>query len=409
MNHKLWSGLTTAALILTTVGNAASSYAGQPTASDDLSDTNVSSELDDSEPTTFSLAVPSPAASPEPASAEDSASNPVSPETQSSDVATTLPTTTPDSGSSNEVAKVGEYQSQEDSEPEAIAEIQPHLMSGRQAATLYVQSIPVLTFLGSAAPSTSVPDSAETALANSNATGSEIKVGTTQADETAELLAVQPLEAAPAPVQDENDPTWRASALAAQINQLYLNNIDASAITVRWNGDRERYVIEVNGEELVEMNPNTILPDSTDDPAEDALQATNRLRRLLGDAEPLREIAGRPEPTRASQLSFSTTRQFTGVASWYGPGFHGNRSASGEVFNQNALTAAHRSLPFGTQVRVTNLHTGQSVIVRITDRGPFSRGRIIDLSAGAARVIGLIRSGVAPVRLDVLRTVTASN
>lgn len=76
----------------------------------------------------------------------------------------------------------------------------------------------------------------------------------------------------------------------------------------------------------------------------------------------------------------------TVVASWYGPGFHGRKTASGERFNQNALTAAHKSLPFGTRVKVT--HKGRSVIVRINDRGPFIKGRTIDLSKGAARAIG---------------------
>jgi rare lipoprotein A len=89
-----------------------------------------------------------------------------------------------------------------------------------------------------------------------------------------------------------------------------------------------------------------------------------------------------------------------GRASWYGPGFHGKRTASGERFNQNALTAAHRSLPFGTKVKVTNAHNGRSVIVRINDRGPFHGGRIIDLSKAAARVLGI--GGTAPVILEVL-------
>ncbi|ELS05359.1 rare lipoprotein A [Xenococcus sp. PCC 7305] len=93
---------------------------------------------------------------------------------------------------------------------------------------------------------------------------------------------------------------------------------------------------------------------------------------------------------------------YSGQASWYGPGFHGRRTANGEVFNSNALTAAHRSLPFGTKVRVTNVNNGRSVVVRINDRGPFSGGRIIDLSAGAARSINMINSGVAPVRVEVL-------
>jgi rare lipoprotein A len=90
-----------------------------------------------------------------------------------------------------------------------------------------------------------------------------------------------------------------------------------------------------------------------------------------------------------------------GVASWYGPGFHGRRTASGEVYDQDALTAAHRSLPFGTRVRVTNLENGRAVEVRINDRGPFVGGRVIDVSRAAARVIGLIGPGVARVRLDV--------
>lgn len=94
---------------------------------------------------------------------------------------------------------------------------------------------------------------------------------------------------------------------------------------------------------------------------------------------------------------------YDGMASWYGPGFHGNRTANGESFNQYALTAAHRYLPFGTWVRVTNLNNGRSVVVRINDRGPFTRGRVIDLSTAAAQTIGIVNSGVAPVSVEVLR------
>lgn len=90
----------------------------------------------------------------------------------------------------------------------------------------------------------------------------------------------------------------------------------------------------------------------------------------------------------------------TGKASWYGPGFHGRRTASGETFNQNVMTAAHRSLPFGVRVRVTNHHTGRSVVVRINDRGPFIRGRIIDLSRASAHSLGL--AGLSNVTLTVL-------
>lgn len=86
-----------------------------------------------------------------------------------------------------------------------------------------------------------------------------------------------------------------------------------------------------------------------------------------------------------------------GIASWYGPGFAGRRTASGEVFNPHALTAAHRSLPFGTRVQVTSERTGRSVVVRINDRGPFGGGRIIDLSSGSAHALGM--GGAAPVSL----------
>lgn len=97
-----------------------------------------------------------------------------------------------------------------------------------------------------------------------------------------------------------------------------------------------------------------------------------------------------------------------GMASWYGPGFHGRRTASGEIYDQDALTAAHPSLPFGTRVRVTNLDNGRAVDVRITDRGPFAGGRIIDLSRAAARVIGLIGPGVGRVRVEVAAPVAVA-
>jgi len=91
-----------------------------------------------------------------------------------------------------------------------------------------------------------------------------------------------------------------------------------------------------------------------------------------------------------------------GVASWYGQEFHGRPTSSREVFNMNDMTAAHRTLPFGTHVMVTNLENDRSVVVRINDRGPFVRGRIIDLSYAAARVLGLIGPGTARVRLENL-------
>lgn len=87
----------------------------------------------------------------------------------------------------------------------------------------------------------------------------------------------------------------------------------------------------------------------------------------------------------------------SGRASWYGPGFHGRRTASGERFNTGAMTAAHRTLPFGTRVEVRNASTGRRVVVRINDRGPYAHGRIIDLSRASAQALGI--SGVGSVTL----------
>jgi rare lipoprotein A len=102
-------------------------------------------------------------------------------------------------------------------------------------------------------------------------------------------------------------------------------------------------------------------------------------------------------------LDSATGRQFQrGSASWYGPGFHGRRTASGETFRSDGMTAAHRSLPFGTRVRVVHEDTGRSVVVRINDRGPFHARRIIDLAQAPARSLGLTAAGSAYVSLHRL-------
>ncbi|MFQ6117569.1 MAG: septal ring lytic transglycosylase RlpA family protein [Candidatus Bipolaricaulia bacterium] len=92
-----------------------------------------------------------------------------------------------------------------------------------------------------------------------------------------------------------------------------------------------------------------------------------------------------------------------GIASWYGPGFHGNRTANGETYDMYAMTAAHKTLPFGTIVKVVDLETQRSVIVRINDRGPFIKGRIIDLSYAAALELGMVRKGITKVGLKIVR------
>ena len=92
----------------------------------------------------------------------------------------------------------------------------------------------------------------------------------------------------------------------------------------------------------------------------------------------------------------------TGIASWYGPNFHGKKTANGEVFNKHELTAAHRTLQMPSLVRVTNLDNGRTLVVRVNDRGPFKRGRIIDLSERAAELLQFKNNGTAKVRLEVL-------
>ncbi|NJL81565.1 MAG: septal ring lytic transglycosylase RlpA family protein [Richelia sp. RM2_1_2] len=286
--------------------------------------------------------------------------------------------------------------------PNALfTKVYAHKLSDRQAATLYVRNIPVFTFLSStpATASDNQNSSTETILVNS----------------------------------DYNNPVEKANLLAAKINDLIDRKVDASKITVSWNGSAqsksgaksiaERYMIKVDGSELVEINSDTILPDASQNSRQDALQATNRLRRLVSKASPLSTIDGLPPELTAvqtkpeKQTTATTTasnknrkkvanrrggRSYRGMASFYGYDGSGNKTASGERFNPEKMTAAHRSLPFGTRVRVTNVNNGRSVVVRINDRGPFIRGRIIDLSHGAARVIQMIGRGVAPVKVEVL-------
>ncbi|MEH2382451.1 MAG: septal ring lytic transglycosylase RlpA family protein [Nostoc sp.] len=324
-----------------------------------------------------------------------------------------------------DVVKVGEYQSTAGKQilDAVITEIHSHNIGGRKAATLFIKNIPVLTFLSSV----------------SNASPETKKVGTignSGGIQSYALIASNSLKAvSTGNVTDvsnqissvDNDPVQIASVIAAKINQLNRENVDATKITVSWkagekstanqaqnksaplqqNGDR--YIIKINGEELVEINEGTRLAGTTNNLAQDALQATNRLRRLLGNASPLKEIANLPNlpvsiPKLPQQVSIGGVRiSFGGIASYYGYDGSSNSTASGQRFNPEGMTAAHRSLPFGTQVRVTNTRNGRSVVVRINDRGPYVRGRVIDLSAGAARILGMMGSGVAPVHIEVLK------
>lgn len=335
---------------------------------------------------------------------------------------------TPTASLQKEVMKVGERQSQTNSATdEVVAKVHSHELDGRQASTLYVRNIPVLTFLG--AEQNDLGDVKIGTQVPNSLTQPESSALTKSLANTADLLQVQlttpsqsSTKSAPTATDthaaQNDDPLWRAAEVAARLNHLNRDGLDASKITVIWDTTSQkplvpkddpdgispdRYFIKVNNDVLVTIDTRTLLSDTTRDLEQDALQVTNRLRRLLGNAEPLNEVAGRRSRKKQAIALGPIQFQVNGWASWYGPGFHGNQSASGEIFDQNAMTAAHRTLPFGTQVMVTNLDNGQSVLVRINDRGPFYGNRVIDLSAAAARVLGLMNTGIAPVRLDVMK------
>lgn len=311
----------------------------------------------------------------------------------------------------SEVLKVGEYQSCNGAEKcdtqleESIAKIYPHDWQGKRAVTIYVRNIPVLMLVGETEnTSTQKRKVGETQVLfdqrNNNVFSTKIPLNKVSRSQNYNKL---PASVTVQTEPDQKDPVWRASVISAKLNQLYRDNVDANKIEVSAiPGGRDRYIITVNGETLVEINSQTLLARTTNNLQQDALQATNRLRRTLGDAAPLNTIQGLEQPKPQNIAFGPVVLRMDGWASWYGPGFDGNYSASGEVFNANDLTAAHPNLPFGTKVRVINMDNGRSVVVRINDRGPYAGGRIIDLSFRAAQVIGMIQSGVAPVRLEVL-------
>ena len=127
-----------------------------------------------------------------------------------------------------------------------------------------------------------------------------------------------------------------------------------------------------------------------------AMEEAPRLLPLPLPLTPLPVEPTRTEPPRLIQVVH-------GAASWYGPGFYGRSTASGERLQKGSLTAAHRTLPFNTLVRVTNLANNRSVVVRINDRGPFKHHRVIDLAHGAAHELQMMQAGEVPVKLEILK------
>ncbi len=147
----------------------------------------------------------------------------------------------------------------------------------------------------------------------------------------------------------------------------------------------------------------TTEPSSTGPPAAaPPASAANNNQPLGAERSDKESSADLAEPTIPANSTPLATE--IGRASWYGPPYHNRRGSNGEVYNMNAMTAAHRTLPLGSIVRVTNLKTGHTALVRITDRGPFIPGRVLDLSLAAARKLDVYLPGIAEVKVEVMQT-----
>ncbi len=205
---------------------------------------------------------------------------------------------------------------------------------------------------------------------------------------------------------DLEPPLLRASSLVAQLNQLAQGaqggevSLAVEEIPAEGTDPQGQYVIQLNDQQLLPIDEGILLAGEKNHTTV-ALTATNRLRRLLFQSPPIKTPPPLPQPETPEPLdptvligrSEPSQPQFSdqGYASWYGHGRHPHQ-----------LTAAHRQLPFGTQVRVTNLENGKSAVVTIDDRGPFLKGRVIDLSRAAAQTLDMIRAGVVQVRIEVV-------
>ena len=143
---------------------------------------------------------------------------------------------------------------------------------------------------------------------------------------------------------------------------------------------------------MIQTAPGPLVPDTTQAPP------------VVESSIPTQpqQSPARPKPNAKQDSTAGVKFPQTGEASWYGPKFHGKTTASGETFDQQALTAAHASLPFGSKVKVTNLSNGKSVEVEINDRGPFAENRIIDVSYAAAKALDMKEKGTTRVRVEPL-------
>jgi rare lipoprotein A len=143
------------------------------------------------------------------------------------------------------------------------------------------------------------------------------------------------------------------------------------------------------------------------EPDENIPATASRPAKPTGKEEEKNTEADLAEPTISADAKPAVTE--TGLASWYGPPYHNRRGSNGEIYNMHAMTAAHKTFPLGSIVRVTNVKTGHSALVRITDRGPFIPGRVVDLSLAAARKLDVWQPGVAEVKVELMETPASVN
>lgn len=204
-------------------------------------------------------------------------------------------------------------------------------------------------------------------------------------------------------------PMDQALVFATNLSRFISNQGHAQDIKLAEEANDAKTTIMAGSTELITVDNNTA---KTVNGRHRSIAFTwsNQIRKALGAGRYIDPILAESGDSQFEEVDpkelVSTGSILEGGASWYGPNFHGKHTASGAIFDMNKLTAAHKTLPFGTMVKVTFKKTGKSAIVRITDRGPYAHGRIIDLSKAAAKQIGLMGSGTGVVKIEVLGKAT---
>jgi len=204
----------------------------------------------------------------------------------------------------------------------------------------------------------------------------------------------------------------KAESLADKLQELLKDEkLDPSKLSPAMEG--QLAAIHVDGANVLKFEAPADANGTSANPLETSLKVVNTIRTVLGE-QPIPATFLKMAETQGADQAFlacmtphtaptgNFNADFSGHASWYGGKFHGRRTSNGDVFNMNGLTAAHRTLPFGTKLLVMNRRTGDSCVVQVNDRGPFVDDRIIDLSRGAAEKLNMLSSGVAMVDCRVI-------